>query len=618
MKPLDQFINELQYIIRHYDDVEAKKSIKDLESFIVSQSIEQRDPNLYQQLQALLVHLKIVAIPQLSDEEVASVLKDHYLESFDIEIDMENRLTGKLFLIPEIPRDALRERLKRALMANMQKLGNLTISQWIYEFEKSYPVKTRNMSASVDFVVSSPQARMLNPIQKEQLKEMLHVYDYLLVTTLPATGPALTDILNMVSSQEIENSEIEDRETPYNNLYVSDVSMKQTVPSNPENLVKMTLQEALRKYPELGEQIITPLKITLKSFPQPVRPSIKNWISDYTFNVGYDSHNSIVRNNYLFKNPNTQYLSAQDRNRLAYLLKAFDENEMVSVDVNGKEIIFPSAEVDRQQNVSSIKQEDGGSNERVANFRMTNDDFRQSRQEISNNFPNSNSQISKPAIEIIPNRNIQRKENSMDGFGLKKEPASLGLEPSRQDESPKDFHREMTAPPKKMTNAPIPESYAKNSPKIEFTPRKDLTLGEKPVERGIPSSNFSPKETNKDHPQKVMENRVSSAMERIKNTTPSSSNNKLEFKDNTYFANLSPSYNKNVTPAKPTMDFSSPQRLPHEKVIQPEEREKEQEETQPGKPASYPPLKIGSSLTYNQEEKRPNPKNVVNLKNNDE
>ncbi|MEK7598144.1 MAG: hypothetical protein AAB487_00200, partial [Patescibacteria group bacterium] len=42
-----------------------------------------------------------------------------------------------------------------------------------------------------------------------------------------------------------------------------------------ESLVKATLSEALKNYPELGEQLITSEKITLHSFPEPVRPSIK-------------------------------------------------------------------------------------------------------------------------------------------------------------------------------------------------------------------------------------------------------------------------------------------------------------------------------------------------------
>lgn len=103
---------------------------------------------------------------------------------------------------------------------------------------------------------------------------------------------------------------------------------------------KMAIVEALRKFPEIGEQRITSDQIELKSFPYPVRPSIKNWISDYTFNVGLKNKDSLVRNGYLFRNPNTAKLSDRDRARLLEILKSFDEGIAVSVDENRKLIVF--------------------------------------------------------------------------------------------------------------------------------------------------------------------------------------------------------------------------------------------------------------------------------------
>lgn len=103
---------------------------------------------------------------------------------------------------------------------------------------------------------------------------------------------------------------------------------------------KMAIVEALRKFPEIGEQRITSDQIELKSFPYPVRPSIKNWISDYTFNVGLKNKDSLIRNGYLFRNPNTAKLSDHDRARLLEILKSFDEGIAVSVDENRKLIVF--------------------------------------------------------------------------------------------------------------------------------------------------------------------------------------------------------------------------------------------------------------------------------------
>jgi hypothetical protein len=323
--------------IQHYDDVEAVKLLQEVEKLLSSNEVR-NNPVLLKRLEKIRVYLKIVAVPQLSDEETANILKNYYLDSFDAEIDMENRLTAKLFFIPEIPRDSLREKLKRALAGNGQKLGGLTISQWIYEFEKSHNVKIRNLSAAVDFVNTNRNALILSPVEKERLKDLLHTYDYLLVSTLPATGPILNEILALVPS--VEKSSKDYSAFPQYSNYQLPAEPSESPERERTKLETMNMPFVLDKIPEVGEQLITSNKISLKNFPEPVRPSIKNWLSDYTFNTGYENHNAMTRGAYLFQNVNARTLNHFDRQRLDYILKAYDENFPVSVNLNTKQIVF--------------------------------------------------------------------------------------------------------------------------------------------------------------------------------------------------------------------------------------------------------------------------------------
>lgn len=107
---------------------------------------------------------------------------------------------------------------------------------------------------------------------------------------------------------------------------------------------KIPINIALEKYPELGEQLITSTHIKLKIFPEPVRPSIKNWLSDYTFTVGISNHDPIVRGNYLFKGENTRTLSGTDRDKLTAILKSFEEKTPLAVNSNTKQIVFIAPE----------------------------------------------------------------------------------------------------------------------------------------------------------------------------------------------------------------------------------------------------------------------------------
>jgi hypothetical protein len=109
-------------------------------------------------------------------------------------------------------------------------------------------------------------------------------------------------------------------------------------------LENLPIDTALEKYPELGEQLITSNHIKLKMFPEPVRPSIKNWLSDYTFTIGLSNHDPIVRGNYLFKGENTHTLSIQDREKLTTIIESFEEKYPLSINTKTKQIIFIAPE----------------------------------------------------------------------------------------------------------------------------------------------------------------------------------------------------------------------------------------------------------------------------------
>lgn len=105
-------------------------------------------------------------------------------------------------------------------------------------------------------------------------------------------------------------------------------------------LVRMTLPEALKKYEKLGEQLLSGNPIKLKIFDAPVRPSVKNWISDYYEKVDARKHDSIERGNYLFHSENARRLTTGERNRVGTMLRALDEDSAVAIDQQRQEIVF--------------------------------------------------------------------------------------------------------------------------------------------------------------------------------------------------------------------------------------------------------------------------------------
>jgi hypothetical protein len=117
---------------------------------------------------------------------------------------------------------------------------------------------------------------------------------------------------------------------------------------------KAPFNEALRKYSAFGEQLVTTERIKISSFPEPVRPSVKNWIADYTAMPDYDRNNpdSMKRQNYIFRSPNAKNLTANNKERLSFVLRSFDENGEVAFNKDTKVLFFE--EIRENQTIPKI------------------------------------------------------------------------------------------------------------------------------------------------------------------------------------------------------------------------------------------------------------------------
>lgn len=103
---------------------------------------------------------------------------------------------------------------------------------------------------------------------------------------------------------------------------------------------RISLQEALEKYPKLGEQTISTNMLKSKFSGELLKPSIKNWIKDYRDNVGSLKHDSLERVNFLFHGENGKRLTNLERMRVTLLFKSLEENTPLSIDPEKQIVIF--------------------------------------------------------------------------------------------------------------------------------------------------------------------------------------------------------------------------------------------------------------------------------------
>ncbi len=108
---------------------------------------------------------------------------------------------------------------------------------------------------------------------------------------------------------------------------------------------KLALLPALGKYAKLGEQQITRERIHVANQPEPVRPSLTNWLKCYREELGIGYHDPMLRAKFLFQSVNGKALSSDDRERVNLLLRSMEENAPLDIDTAKMEIVFPSFDV---------------------------------------------------------------------------------------------------------------------------------------------------------------------------------------------------------------------------------------------------------------------------------
>ncbi len=112
--------------------------------------------------------------------------------------------------------------------------------------------------------------------------------------------------------------------------------------------VSMPLLQALSKYEQLANQLITGERIRIKGQGEAVRPSLLNWIKYYRDELGVGYHDNVQRGQFLFRSENGKHLSTEERERINLVLRSIEENLPVQIDTERSEIVFPRSNAPTQ------------------------------------------------------------------------------------------------------------------------------------------------------------------------------------------------------------------------------------------------------------------------------
>ena len=268
----------------------------------------------------------------LPDPECALIIERYLLQAIESDVYIEWEIVTKFLEAPYEMREAMSKLFNASLRRNLQSIGNLTISSWLNKYLNRFANIERSATSFFEFVMNDPDAKELSATEKIKLMRVLRMYDYLFVTPIfDLEDPPAEALLQfpMYLNQNIAEIQAE-----ISSLGFRDSATPQEISE------KLQLKEALRQYPKIGEQTISSAPLNIKIFDRPVRPSIRNWLYDYTSQLGQEPHDSMQRTNFLFRSENTKNLSSTEREKLGIILKSFDENTPLPIDTENNEVVF--------------------------------------------------------------------------------------------------------------------------------------------------------------------------------------------------------------------------------------------------------------------------------------
>jgi hypothetical protein len=282
------------------------------------------------------LQIKIEKFSKLSDQDCAFVIERYLLESLEMEDPtyIEWEVLTKFINIDYTLREDLCKLFNFSLKRNLQKIAGIPINAWLKQYLDKYARIPREPETFLRYATSNPEIQKLNEKDQIRLIRIFRLYDYLLVEPVP----------DLDSPQAVSLTRFPMRLSKSLKEILAEMSSAQmeAMPSSGTASEKLGVKEALHKFPKLGEQAVTAGAIKLKQFDQPVRPSVRNWLYDYTSQLGQTGHSSMDRTTYVFRSDNAKNLSSPEREKLAIILKSFDENSPLPIDGQRQEVVFES------------------------------------------------------------------------------------------------------------------------------------------------------------------------------------------------------------------------------------------------------------------------------------
>lgn len=341
--------NEAVDAVLHFDAAPAYHLLRALDKNRDQFEIHyEKNELLKNEVESLKRKLFFVAFPEVSVAEAEKVLTSEVIPFLQSGVDLDDRFSVRSVFTAYGEHENERKILKEALLKNREKIGSMGIGEWLQAFDRMYTPLTRNENAVLDFLTREQKVAALQKSEYEMLRIILFVYEKWL-----ATGRlSIYDVAFM--NRAGGKFEVGMKIDPAISGTFATKNVSMTSRQKESAAISLPLLQALSKYEQLGNQLITSERIKVKSQTEPVRPSLLYWLKYYRDELGIGHHDSVQRGQFLFRSENGKKLSSEERERVSLILKSVEEDLPLQIDIVRNEIVFPHFEVSIERPPQSV------------------------------------------------------------------------------------------------------------------------------------------------------------------------------------------------------------------------------------------------------------------------
>ena len=335
MRSVQEIIAEARDTVLHQDAGPAWRCLQELAGIEKSGNAVPSSPEII----ALKTNLRYVALPVLPLEEAAAILGREIMPLLSRGMDLDDRLSVRYAFTTYGEHGKEQQALRKAILGNQEQVGGKGVGTWLQEFDKTYNPDTRDNRNIFEFLKSN---RQLSERDRLLLKLILSAYENWLATE----RLTIFDMAYLKQHPEIlpQLGEKQSGGGPYASQAANVVyqNNRSDIATQGRGVVQLSLLKAISEYPRLNDQLITVEKIKVKSQPEPVRPSLSNWIHYYRNELGVGFHDQVTRGRFLFQSENGKRLNNEERERINLILKSIEEDFPLDIDTEHMTIVFPT------------------------------------------------------------------------------------------------------------------------------------------------------------------------------------------------------------------------------------------------------------------------------------